>query len=102
MEIDRETVPSPPSTVQRETITDPVDLVYLVALVDVPRDIAVGHKRPSWARHTLQEAEGNAAPRGTFRESERPQRFSSYVSAMSHIIDTKPSCHGEATSQQVW
>jgi hypothetical protein len=21
---------------------------------------------------------------------------------MSHIIDTEPSCHGEATSQQVW
>ena len=21
---------------------------------------------------------------------------------MSHIIDTKPSCHGEATGQQVW
>jgi hypothetical protein len=21
---------------------------------------------------------------------------------MSHIIDIKPSCHGEATGQQVW
>jgi hypothetical protein len=21
---------------------------------------------------------------------------------MSHIIDTEPSCHGEATGQQVW
>jgi hypothetical protein len=39
MEIDsekEETVPSPPSTVYRETVTDPFDLV------DVPRDIAVG------------------------------------------------------------
>jgi hypothetical protein len=34
----------PPSTVQRETIIDPVDLV---APVDVPKDIAVGHKRPA-------------------------------------------------------
>jgi hypothetical protein len=41
-----ETVPSPPSTVQRETVTDSVDPI---ALVDVPRDIAVGHKRPNWA-----------------------------------------------------
>ena len=24
------------------------------------------------------------------------------LSAMSHIIDTEPSCHGEATGQQVW
>ena len=41
-------------------------------------------------------------PRGTFRESKKPKRFSSNVSAMSHIIDTKPSCHGEAAGQQVW
>jgi hypothetical protein len=106
MEIDNEKkeeiVPSPPSTVQRETITDLVDPVDPVAPVDVPRDIAVGQKRPAWARHTLQEAKGHATPRGTFRESKRPQRFSSYVSAMSQIIDTEPSCHGEATGQQVW
>jgi hypothetical protein len=87
-----ETIPSPPSAIQRETVTDPVDPI---APFDVPRDIAVGHKRPSWARQTLQEAEGHAAPRGTFQESKKPQRFSSYVSSMSHIINTKPSCHGE-------
>jgi hypothetical protein len=100
MEIDsekkEETVPSPPSIVQRETVIDPVDPV---APVDVPRDIAVGQKRLAWARQTLQEAEGHAAPRGTFQESKRPQRFLSYVSAMSHIIDTEPSCHGEAAGQ---
>jgi hypothetical protein len=33
---------------------------------------------------------------------ERPHIFSSYVSTMSHIIDTEPSCHGEAAGQQVW
>ena len=42
-----ETLPSPPSTVQRETVTDPVDPV---APVDVPRYIAIGHKRLAWAR----------------------------------------------------
>jgi hypothetical protein len=62
------------------------------------RDIAVGHKWPAWARQTLQEAEGHAALRGTFQESKKPKRFPSYVSTMSHIIDTEPSCHGEATS----
>ena len=60
MEIDtekkEETIPSPPSTVQRETITDPVDPV---APVDVPRDVVVGQKRPAWARQSLQEAEGH-------------------------------------------
>jgi hypothetical protein len=99
MEIDSETILSPPSTVQREIAIVPVDPV---ALVDVPRDIVVGHKSPAWARQTLQEAEGRATPRGTFRESKKPKRFSSYFSAMSHIIDTEPSCHGESAGQQVW
>jgi hypothetical protein len=73
MEIDsekkEETIPSPPSAIQRETVTD---LVNPVAPVDVPRDIAVSQKRPAWARQTLQEAEGHASPRGTFRGSKRP------------------------------
>jgi hypothetical protein len=67
MEIDseknEEIVPSLPSKVQREIVTDLVDPV---APVDVPRDIVVGHKRPAWARQTLQKAEGHATPRGTF------------------------------------
>jgi hypothetical protein len=100
MEIDNEkkeeTTPSPPSTIKRETITDPIDPV---ALVDVPRDIVVRQKRPAWDRQTLQESEGHVAPCGAFQESKRPQRFSSYISAMSHIIDTEPSCHGEAGGQ---
>jgi hypothetical protein len=84
---------------KRETVTDPVDLV---APVDVPRDIAVGQKRPAWAQQTLQEVEGHTSPCGTFRERKIPHIFLRYVSAMSHIIDTEPSCHGEAAGQQVW
>jgi hypothetical protein len=42
MEIDSETIPSPPSAVQKETNTI---LANPVALVDMLRDIAVGHKR---------------------------------------------------------
>jgi hypothetical protein len=48
MEIHSETIPSPPSAVQRETNIIPVDPV---ALVDMSRDIAVGH------RITLREEE---------------------------------------------
>jgi hypothetical protein len=42
MEIDSETMPSPPSTVQKETYIIPANLV---SLVDIFRDIAVGNKR---------------------------------------------------------
>jgi hypothetical protein len=53
MEIDIETIPSPPPTVQRETSIIPIDPVVLfgpidlVGPIDIPRDIAVGHKRPA-------------------------------------------------------
>ena len=65
MEIDSETMPSPPSAVQREIDITPVDPV---APIDMPRDITIGHKRPAWARQTLQEAEGHATPQGTTKE----------------------------------
>jgi hypothetical protein len=68
----------------------------------MPRDIAIGHKRHVWAQQTLQEAEEHVVPQGTSRESKRPKRFSSYFSAMSHIIGSDPSSHGEAIGEQVW
>jgi hypothetical protein len=58
-------MPSPPSAVQRETnilpvdpvaLVDPVDPVvpvYLVASINMPRDITIGYKMPAWARQTL-------------------------------------------------
>jgi len=80
MEIDserrEEMVPSPPhpQEVQRETVEpiDPIDPIYIVSLVDVPIDIVVGWKRPTWACQTLQEEEVHVAPRGTFQESKIP------------------------------
>jgi hypothetical protein len=44
MEIDSETIPSPPSAFQREIDIIPANPV---APVDMSRDIAVGHKRPA-------------------------------------------------------
>jgi hypothetical protein len=76
MEIDSETIPSPPSTVQRETYIipdEPITPVSPVAPADsvapsnIPIDIIVGHKRPAWARQNLQEADGHKSPQGTTR-----------------------------------
>jgi hypothetical protein len=50
----------------------------------------------------LQEAEGHAAPKGSFRESKRPHKFSTYVALMSKIIDSEPSTFEEAAKQQMW
>jgi hypothetical protein len=54
MDINSETIHSLPSAVYRETTIVPDDLVDPVAPIDVPRDIAVGHKRHAWAQQTLQ------------------------------------------------
>jgi hypothetical protein len=79
MEIDSETIPSPPSAVQRETNIIPVDPVVPVdpiAPVDMPRDIVVGHKRLAWDRQTLQEAEGHTSPsRHILREKKTKEIF---------------------------
>jgi hypothetical protein len=48
METDSETIPYPTSAVHREAriiLVDPVLPVLLVAPVDIPKDIAVGHKK---------------------------------------------------------
>jgi hypothetical protein len=44
MDIDSETIPSPPSTFQRETYIIPANPV---GPFNMSRDIAVGHKRPA-------------------------------------------------------
>jgi hypothetical protein len=72
-------------TFQRDTI-DPIDHVDLVASVNVPKDIAIGRKRPALARQTLQEVEGHATPHGTFQVTKRPQIYLCYAATMSHII----------------
>jgi len=59
MDIYLETIPSPPSVVQRETTIIPIELIVPfdpISPFDAPRDIIVGHKRPGWAQQTLQEA----------------------------------------------
>jgi hypothetical protein len=40
--------------------------------VDLPRNVVVIKKRPTWLRDTLQDANGYATTSGTFRERKRP------------------------------
>ena len=51
---------------------------------------------------TMQDAQEHESPHGTFQEIKRPQRFSSYVALMSHIIDSEPTTYEEASRHQVW
>ena len=58
-------------------------------------------RRPAWCRQILQEAEGHAAPKGTFRESRKPQRFFGLAAQVDPVI-SEPSSFEEATKLQVW
>ena len=75
-----------------DDIVEPTDLVDLVVPNPVPRDIVVmGQKRrPTWARQTLQDVEGHAAPR-PFRESKTPQRYGCYATLMGSLLDSEPT-----------
>ena len=55
--------------------------------IDPPREVTITRKRPKWIWNTLQKFEGHATPRGSFKESKRPHKFSSYVAMMRKIND---------------
>lgn len=59
-------------------------------------------KRLVWLERTLKEAEGHATPRGTFRESKRPKKYSGYATLMCKIIEYEPSTLVEVAEHQVW
>ena len=58
-------------------------------------------KRPSWLRDTLEDAEGHMAPRGTFRESNKPNGYQGYLTPMSTIVQSEPRYFEEVVKHQV-
>lgn len=77
----------------QEDSTEPTELVNL------PRDVAETRKRLTRPGDTLQDAKRHASPTGTFRESRKPQRFSSYMALIGRIIDFEHSNYEEATGE---
>jgi hypothetical protein len=59
-------------------------------------------KRPAWLEATLQEAEILKAPSGTFRESKKPKRFSSYAAYMTKVKNEEPTTFEEAIQKTQW
>ena len=67
-----------------------------------PHEPSSSKRRPSWLRETLEDAKRHIAPRGTFRESKKSNRYQGYLTTMSTIIQNEPSSFEEAMKQQVW
>jgi hypothetical protein len=54
--------------------------------LDLSRDVAVTKRRPTWPCDTLEDEVRHANPLDTFKDSKRPQIFSSYMAFMRHIM----------------
>ena len=91
------TVPdSPCPEIQREEsdeLSDSIDHIEPVELSKRSLEALPTKTRPARFRETLQEVERHATPLGIFRESRKPQKYSRYVTQMSHISDAEPSTY---------
>ena len=67
-----------------------------------PPEPSSARKTPSWLTGILDEAEGHAAPRGTFYESKKPNRYQGYLTIMSTIIQNEPSSFSDVVKHKVW
>jgi len=59
-------------------------------------------RRPSWLRETLKDAKRHVAPRGTFCESKKLNRYQEYLTVRSTIVQYEPCTFEEVAKHQVW
>jgi hypothetical protein len=76
----------------------PVQPCRSIGSINIPKT----RKCPVWLEATLQEAERLKAPSGTFREINKPKRFSSYVACMAKLINEEPTTFEEAIKKKQW
>ena len=63
-----------------------------------PHEPSSSKRRPSWLMETLEDAKRHVAPKGTFRESKKPNRYQGYLTAMSTIVQSEPCTFEEAAN----
>jgi hypothetical protein len=59
-------------------------------------------KQPAWLEATLQDTERLKVPKGTFRKSKKPKRYSSYATYMTKLLDEEPTTFKEAVQKGQW
>eukprot|EP00253_Pinus_taeda_P012697 PITA_12697 len=65
-------------------------------------DPSTSKKRPLWLKGTLKDAKRHIAPRGTFHESKKLNRYQGYLAAMSTIVQSEPCTFEKAVKHQAW
>jgi hypothetical protein len=64
--------------------------------VEFPLEKPPVKRKPALCREILKEAENHAAPKGTFRESKKPNKYSDLIAQLNLVIDSEPSTFEEA------
>lgn len=54
-----------------------------------PSDPSTSRKRALWLKYTLKYVERHVAPRGTFRESKKPNRYQGYLVSKLNLAHSK-------------
>ncbi|MCZ2221993.1 hypothetical protein NUW87_11590, partial [Corynebacterium pilbarense] len=70
--------------------------------IEFPMELPPVKRKQAWCREILREAERHSAPKGTFRERKKPDKYSSLIAHLNTVIDSKPSTFVDASKHQVW
>jgi hypothetical protein len=66
-----------------------------------PVETITKKRRLSWT-HDIFQVEKYGALDGYFKESKKPQPYSSYVAFLCDIIDVDPTCYEEDVEKKAW
>jgi hypothetical protein len=59
--------------------------------VEFPLEKPSVKNKPAWCQKILKEAEKHATPKGTFRESKKPDNYSILITQLNLVIDSELS-----------
>jgi hypothetical protein len=89
-----------PDEQREETSEVPVDLSR--DTIEFQMEIPPTKRKPTRCREILKEAEKHPAPKGTLRESKKPDKYSRLIANLNTVIDLEPSTFVDASKHQVW
>jgi hypothetical protein len=87
--VQREETSEPSEDPTRDTIEFPLEKPHF-------------KRKPAWCEEILKEAGKHAAPKGTFRESKKLDKYSSLISQLNLVIDSEPFTFEQASKHKLW
>jgi transposase InsO family protein len=70
--------------------------------IEIPLEAPPAKRRPAWCQEILKEAKKHAAPKGAFRDSKKPNKYSGLIAQLNHVINSEPSTFDETAKHKVW